>query len=159
MEQRSFKNPFRDYSPSSSPLIDEKFKKFIEVLIQKNVKLICENTNPVKNVQQRSDLYVGMSGIAFMFLRLHLSNVKLDIPALELAKLYSDHANSILDSSSARKYISFLSGNAGIHSVATAVNKASNQPFEDDVKKLLKGISIFENPEYLDDGADEMLVG
>lgn len=155
MGERYFENPYKDYSDTLPVLIDEKFTKFIESLIEKNVKLILENTNPNFNKDDaRADIYVGLSGISYMFLKLSQSNVNHKFDAVGLSKAYSDCANDALEASRASKPISFLSGNAGVHAVSAVVNKS-----DEDLNKFLSGVSIFEDPSYLDDGADEMLVG
>jgi hypothetical protein len=126
------------------------------------VKEILTHTDPQKhkiNSHSRGDLYVGLSGIAFMLLKLSKSSMANDIPSLEKVKIYADAAEEILKLSSSRKYISLLSGNAGVYFVSAAVNEALNKPIDNDIKNILKGMSIFEDPQYLDDGQDEMLVG
>lgn len=155
MEARHFDNPFQDYCASSPASVDEKFAEFVTSLIHKNVKCILENTNTTPHKTSRPDIYVGISGIAFMFLKLSQSAVKDEFAAYDgNAKLYSDCANKILASSGSKKLIRLLSGNAGVAVVSAAVNRS-----DDDVRKFLQGVSIYENPDYLDDGADEMLVG
>lgn len=155
MGDRHFLNPYPDHTPSTPVAVDEKFTAFVTSLINKYVKSILANTEP-RSTNERSDIYVGSSGIAFMFLKLSQSTVKHGFAAADLAKLYSDCAKK---SSSGRKPISLLSGDAGIHIVSAAVCKARNEPYEDDVRKLVQAIPAFQTPDYLDDGADEMLVG
>jgi len=156
MSERYFVNKFSDYQGNQSVQID---KTFIKDLIGKYVESVLKNTDPRKYKNSRSDLYVGASGIAFMFLKFSQSPLKDEYPALELAKLYADAAEESLILSGSRKHISLLSGDAGVHIVSAAVNKAIGRSPDNDIKNLLKGIKIFNNPEYLDDGQDEMLVG
>lgn len=159
MADRYFVNNYRDYESNGNEFTDE---VFIKELIKKYVQTVLQNTNPQKckiSSRSRPDLYVGFAGIAFMFLKLSQSVIKDEFPALEYAKIYADFAEEILRFSGLRKYISLLSGNAGVHIVSAAVNKSLGKPTENDVKNLLKGMKIFVDPEYLDDGQDEMLVG
>lgn len=159
MEPRHFENPYQDYDPTSPALIEEKITNFVKSLIHKNVKMILENTNPkITNLKSRPDIYVGLSGISFMFLKLSQSAIKDDFASYNgIAKLYSDCASEILATSGADKFISLLSGNAGVAAVSAAVNRSTNN--DEDVRMLLNGITAYENPSYLDDGADEVLVG
>ncbi|XP_070506494.1 lanC-like protein 3 homolog [Chironomus tepperi] len=156
MSERYFINKFSDYQGNQTVQVD---KTFIQNLIGKYVESVLKNTDPRKYKNFRADLYVGLSGIAFMFLKLSQSPLKDLYPALELAKLYADAAEESLILSGSRKHISLLSGDAGVHVVSAAVNKAIGRSPDNDIQNLLKGISIFNNPEYLDDGQDEMLVG
>lgn len=156
MSERYFINKFSDYQGNQTVQID---KTFIKNLIGKYVESVLKNTDPKKYKNIRSDLYVGLSGIAFMFLKLSQSPLKDEYPALELAKLYADAAEESLMLSGSRKHISLLSGDAGVHIVSAAVSKAIGRSPDNYIKNLLKGILIFNNPEYLDDGQDEMLVG
>lgn len=159
MSDRYFKNQYQDHVAGASVQIRE---QFIKDLIEKYVTKILNHTNPKVNKinsRSRGDLYVGLSGIAFMFLKLSQSGMFDNIPALENAKEYSDVAEEILVKTGSKKLISLLSGNVGVHVVSAAVNKAMEMPVEKYIKNILKGMSIFENSEYLDDGKDEMLVG
>ncbi|CAG9803386.1 unnamed protein product [Chironomus riparius] len=156
MSERYFVNKFSDYPGTQTVHID---KTFIKDLIGKYVESVLKNTDPRKYKNFRSDLYVGLSGIAFMFLKLSKSPLKDQYPALEQAKLYADAAEESLILSGSRKHISLLSGDAGVHIVSAAVNKAIGRSSDNVIENLLKGINIFDNPEYLDDGQDEMLVG
>lgn len=155
MGDRHFLNPYPDYTPSTHVAVNEKFTAFVTSLIKKYIKSILAHTDP-RSTNERPDIYVGSSGIAFMFLKLSQSTVQHGFAAADLAKLYSDGAKK---SSSDRKPIGLLSGDAGIHIVSAAVSKSRHESYEDDAKKLLKAVPILQNPEYLADGADEMLVG
>lgn len=156
-EKRYFENPYKDFDSSAPDLITGEFTGLIKGLIHKNVNLILA-TESHKNLS-RSDVYVGLSGIAYMFLKLSQSPIRDEFPALQTAKLFSENSKKALKSSKSRKPISFLSGDAGVHVVSAAVSKSCNEPFNDSLKLLLQAVPVFENPEYLDDGADEMLVG
>lgn len=156
MDQRHFTNPYPDYDPSSGWALSDETESFIKGLIQKNVKLIVEQTNLKKS---RPDVYVGMSGIAFMFLRLAQTPFADEFKALEKAKMYATAASELSQGSRSKQPLGLLCGDAGVHIVSAAVKKAVDEPYEGDVKKLRAAIPIFQNPEYLDDGADEMLVG
>ena len=158
MEQRSFPNPYCDYDADTPAAVDENFEGFVKSLIHKNVKLILEEKMEVSS-KTRPDIYVGLSGIAFMFLKLAQSPLGDELKALENARKYSEAASQIVQMTKTRKPISLLSGDAGVHIVSAAVKKSTNQDFIEDAKKLLSGVASFQNPEYLDDGADEMLVG
>lgn len=158
MAERFFVNSYPDYTPGEAVHIDH---QFIKDLIQKYVKIIVDNTHPKKHKisSQRPDLYVGLSGIAFMYLKMAQSSIRDEYPALEYAKTYSDASEEILKMSGSKKYISLLSGNAGVHCVSAAVSKSIGKSANNDIKHLLKGTEIFSDPGYLDDGQDEMLIG
>lgn len=159
MDQRHFTNPYPDYDAASGWAVDEDTESFIKGLIQKNVKLILEQTNPIDRKKSRPDVYVGLSGIAYMFLRLAQTPFADEFKALEKAKMYASAASEISQSSRSKQPLGLLSGDAGVQIVSAAVKKAVEEPFEGEVKKLRAAVPIFQNPEYLDDGADEMLVG
>lgn len=159
MGERYFINNFQDYKPGENINIDN---TFIKNLIRKYVNDVFENTDPRKqgiSSHLRADLYVGLAGIAFMFLKLAKSSLKDNLPALENAKIYSDAATEISKLNGSKKFVSLLSGNAGIYVVSAAVNKSIEKSTNSAIRKLLIGTEIFANPEYLDDGQDEMLVG
>lgn len=155
MEGRFFRNPFPDSDSTSTALIDEKLTAFVKSLIHKNVNLLLKNWKP----SGRADLYVGSSGIAWMFLKLSQSAIKDEFDAITLAKLYSDCAMKTIEPSREKKPISLLSGDAGVYITSAAIMKAKNESHNFELKKLLEGVSNFEDPSYLDDGQDELLVG
>lgn len=156
MDQRHFINPYSDYDASSGWKLGEEAQSFIKGLIHKNVKLIVEQTNLKKS---RPDVYVGMSGIAYMFLRLAQSPFADEFKALEKAKMYATAASEMSQGSRSKQPLGLLSGDAGVHIVSAAVKKAVEEPYEGELKKLRAAIPVFQAPDYLDDGADEMLVG
>lgn len=156
MERRYFDNPYQDFDQTSPGVNNEASTQFIKGIIDKNVNLILAKENP-QNLG-RADIYVGLSGIAFMFLKLSQSSLKEELKLLQPAKLFSEGAETSLKTSRSCKLISLLAGDAGVHIVSAAVNKSCNKSYEENLKSLLQGLSIYENPEYLD-GADEMLVG
>jgi hypothetical protein len=150
MSDRNFKNSYNDFIPSQMPLVNE---SFIRDLIHKYVKTILHNTDPrVFPKRERGDIYVGFAGIAFLFLKIAKSPIGEEFPALELAKIYADAAEETVAVTGLRKYISLLSGNAGIHVVNAAIVHAMGKSTENQVKSLLKGLEIFSDPDYLDDG-------
>ena len=158
-EQRHFVNPYQDFDPSATALNKESYIGFIKSSIYKNVDLILTNeTSRSFREKSRSDIYVGTSGIAYMLLKLSKSTLRDKFETQQLAKLFSENAKRALNSSS-KKPISLLSGDAGVYIVSAAVNNSCKRPFDDDIKNLLEAIPVFENPEYLDEGADEMFVG
>ncbi|CAO1409306.1 unnamed protein product [Diamesa hyperborea] len=149
---RYFENTFTDYNGSIN--IDE---PAVKSLIDSYVRKIAQN----KNENSDNSLYVGNAGIAYMFLKLSQSTMKNEYPALEFAKVYADSAKSILKKSESKKYISFLSGNAGVYAVSAGVSNMYNRSDSEErnVNEFLKGLATFQNPQYLKDGADEFLVG
>lgn len=159
MADRYFKNPYKDYTPDTPVQINE---PFLKDLIKKYVKEILNHTDPQKheiNSRSRADIYVGLSGIAFMLLKLSKSSMANEFPSLEKAQIYADASEEILEFNDSGKYISLLSGDAGIHIMSAAVKKASNKSPDKYIQNILNRIPIFEDPRYLDDGQDEMLVG
>lgn len=156
MSERYFVNQFDDYNHKIPFNLNE---KFIKDLIKKYVADVIKNTNPKDHkIISRGDLYVGLSGIAFMLHKLSQSNVS-DRDTLKLAKAYSDAAEEILKVTGSKKFISLLSANAGVHVISALINKSLNQSIDENIRNLLKGMDIYANPHYLKDGQDEMLVG
>lgn len=157
METRCFKNPYPDPDSTFSAVLDGKSTAYIKRLIHKYVNLIIQNSRPSK--KDSSDLYVGTSGIAFMFWKISQSVMRDEIEACKLAKLYSDCSVKAVETSRRKEPIGLLCGDAGVYVTAAAVNASRGESNEHDLKKLMEGISSFEDPRYLENGQDEMLVG
>lgn len=158
MDTKCFANPYPDYSSDNFKLVDENLDKFVVKLIHNYVKIILQNTkSEITNCNKvRGDLYVGLSGIAFMFHKLSKSSIELDLNASDLACQYSNAASKTKRSG---KSISLLSGDAGIFMTSSVIKKSAQKSNKNEIHEVLKGLKSFENPEYLDDGQDEMLVG
>lgn len=157
MSDRFFKNPFADYTDGDAL---PECAVLVKILIKGYVTEIIKHTDPRKpKDRRRSDVYVGDAGIAFMFLKISQSTVSDEYPAMQMAKLYIDSATSALLESKSKKYISLLDGNAGVYCVSAAIGHMMKMSSKSEIKNLQHGLKIFRHPPYLDDGADEMLVG
>lgn len=161
MAPRFFQNPFPDYKegkPVSVP--NEEVIK----LIQHYVGMILENTKKPSYRERRGDLYVGNSGIAFMFYKMSRSKSASQFPkAMKFAKEYIDEAKSRArqhDSQEADR-VSFLCGNAGIYAVSAAINEASGNKdgVNRDIENYSNGIPVCKNLIFNEYGNDEILFG
>lgn len=164
--ERCFENPYQDYSKDTFKLNDNYLGNKFEQMIVNYIQVIIEektfhsdHSNTSTFLNQRADVYVGMSGIAFMFHKMSKSPHCQGIHSLEYAERYSKAAIMKSKDSRSDKLISLLSGDAGIYFVGTAVMKAIQKPHHIELKESLKGMKCFENPAYLTDGRSEMLVG
>lgn len=164
MEKRYLNNPFPDYvNSSTTPIkIDE---EHVKSLICSYVDSILEYCRPGSiDEDNRGDLYVGNSGIAYMFWKMARSEQTRDLyPALEHAHAFIRNAKANADrhkKRSAERY-SFLCGNAGIYAVAAAISHDLKQTEElsDDLANFKAGIAPSKEFLLTKYGCDEVLVG
>lgn len=131
---RHFKNPYTDHDGSVVTADSLKIKQLIEVYVK---KIISQGKN-----QSNADLYVGSSGIAYMFFKLHQSQAveSFSSSALVNAKLFIEHSKQHIRNKP-EDAASFLCGNAGIVSVSAVINFSQNniEAFQQDVKQFLAG--------------------
>ncbi|XP_063709681.1 lanC-like protein 3 homolog [Culicoides brevitarsis] len=161
MAPRHFENPFEDYKPGISVQIPE--QKVLE-LIHHYVSQILSNQKSQLTNDRRGDLYVGCSGIAFMFLKLSQSSVAASFPdALVHAKTYIEHSKQLSQRYLRRdnEKVSFLCGNAGIFAVSAAISKATgdSDSFSRDLAVFNEGFPVTQQIVFNDYGNDEILFG
>lgn len=149
---RHFANPYPDYNGLHVAIDSVKIKRLIESYANK----ILQNRN-----FSDGDLYVGTSGIAYMFLKLHQSQVEgLNQTALSSAKLFIDHAKHFLRNKP-EDSVSFLCGNAGINAVSAVIHKeqGDTQTAQYDLNQFLSGVSVTQKITFNRHGSDEVLFG
>lgn len=151
-----FANPYPDHDGSNVKVSQLRTKK----LIEKYVKSILQNKDYIDG-----DLYVGTSGIAMMFLKLHKSQAveSLNETALQHAKTFSDHSKRFLRKKPEDE-ASFLCGNAGIVAVSAVVHHilGDSQATQQDLKQFVFGHQVCFQPEnvyFNKQGSDEILFG
>jgi Lanthionine synthetase C-like protein len=148
-----FANPYPDHDGSVVKVSQLRTTK----LIEKYVKSILQNKEFTDG-----DLYVGTSGIAMMFLKLHHSQAveSLNESALLHAKTFSDHSKRFLRNKP-EDAASFLCGNAGIIAVSAVVHYAlgDTQTTKDDLKQFLLGHQVCKEITFNRHGSDEILFG
>lgn len=151
---RHFKNSYADHDGSGVTVDSLKIKQLIEAYVK---KIILQGKN-----QSNGDLYVGSSGIAFMFLKLHQSQAveSLSSSALANAELFIDHSKKHLRQKP-EDAASFLCGNAGIMSVSAVINLSQNniEAFQQDLKQFLAGYAPCVKINVNRYGSDEILFG
>lgn len=138
MAPRHFENLFAEYEPGADVQIPE---KDIIALINHYITQILSHKTEQFSTDRRGDLYVGCSGIAFMFYKLSCSKISSHFPeAITNAKSYIGHSKGLC-----QKYlkwdnekVSFLCGNAGVYAVSAAISKASN-----DAQRLARDLEVF----------------
>jgi lantibiotic modifying enzyme len=150
---RHFVNPYTDYDGSNLSVDSEKIKRLIEDYVRKTLE---------QRGFEDGDLYVGTSGIAFAFLKLHQSQVveSLNSTALQNAKVFIDHARSFLKNKSGDS-VAFLCGNAGINAVSAVIHKEMgdmNQS-QQDLNQFLTGVPVTHKTIFNRYGCDEILFG
>lgn len=148
-----FANPYPDHDGSDVKVSQLRTKK----LIEKYVKSILKNKE-----YSDGDLYVGTSGIAAMFLKLHQSQAVecFNESALFHAKAFSDHSKRFLRNKP-EDAASFLCGNAGIIAVSAVVNYllGETEKMKVDFKQYLIGQQVCQNITFNKHGSDEILFG
>jgi hypothetical protein len=103
----------------------------------------------------------SISGIAYMFLKLHQSPLATSFPAaLRNAKMFIEHSKKFISKKEQDK-ASFLCGNSGIFTVSAIINHTQNQvsEYNEDKKNLMAGFQICQKINYNKYGSDEILFG
>lgn len=150
---RHFENPYSDYSNSQVIVDKDKIKGLIRHYVQRILQ--------AKNYGDGGDLYTGISGIAYMFLKLHqIEETRALFPSsLQNAKIFIDQAK-IYASNKEQDKAMFLCGNAGIYAVSTVINKELNhQCTQQDLNNFLSGYPVCLKINYCRYGSDEVLFG
>lgn len=150
---KHFANPYRDYDGSNVTIDSVKIKGIVENYVEK----ILGNKN-----YSDGDLYVGTSGIAFMFLKLHQSQAveTLNQTSLHNAKKFIDHSKNFLRNKP-EDSVSFLCGNAGINAVSAIIHKelGNSQAARYDLDQFLTGVPVTQKIVFNRHGCDEILFG
>lgn len=174
-KMRYFENPFNDFDGSN-----------VEINRNKILQLIKSYVNRILQQEHFSDgdIYVGKltihcyllislirivfrktplgtSGIAYMFLKLHKSEIGKEFPkALQNAKTLIELSKQKLSKKEQDK-ASFLCGNAGIFAVSSIINYElkNMSDFNQDKQQFLAGYNVCKNIVYNRYGSDEILFG
>lgn len=151
---RYFINPYPDYDGSNLNFNEV----YVQRLIADYLRKILQNNENFSN----GDLYVGSSGIAFMFLKLHYSQAvgSLNSEALQKANIFIEHAKKYVRNKQ-EDAASFLCGNAGIYSVSAMINLSQQnyQGFQQDCNQYMAGNAVCEHISFNRYGSDEVLFG
>lgn len=151
---RHFVNPFQDYQQQQNVTVN---KSYICRLIEDYVLKIVNHKD-----YSAGDLYVGTSGIAFMFLKLHEAQVECSsLPdALQNAQRFIRLAKSRLSRKS-EDTVSFICGNAGIFAVSAMISLCSSdhETFANDIQGYLGGVEPSQKMVVNSYGSDEILFG
>lgn len=150
---KHFANPYPDYQFQAFQIDADKINR----LIESYVRNIVQNNN-----FSDGDLYVGTSGIAAMFLKLHQTQAvkSLNHEALQFAKTFIDHAKGFVRNKP-EDSASFLCGNAGIYSVSAVIHQSFGdyQTAQQDIMKFLDGFAVCQHMNFNRHGCDEILFG
>ncbi|KAJ0174277.1 hypothetical protein K1T71_010423 [Dendrolimus kikuchii] len=151
---RYFPNPFDDYKQNASLTID---KDEITNQINEHVKNITKRLQPSKkNVD--GGLYVGISGVSFMFYYLSKNPFLSENKGIYLEK-GMEYLQPALETSAGDK-TSFLLGDAGTYALATVLNKElGNDQYKETLKMYKALLNQYLNPKFLKCGGDEFFVG
>lgn len=151
---RYFPNPFDDFKNDTSLTIDtDEVKGQIIEHIQNITKRL---TPSKKNVD--GGLYVGISGVSFMFYYLSKNPLLSENKSIYLNKAM-EYLQPALETSAGDK-TSFLLGDAGTYALATIVNKELGDEQYKETLKMYKALhGQYLNPKFLKCGGDELFVG
>lgn len=157
---RYFQNSFPDYQPGAEVTVPE--DRVLQILNHYVDQILKYTTR--ENNDRRGDLYVGNSGIAYMFYKISQSKVAVHFPdALNNAQFYISESLKRADKYKNRDEdkVSFLCGNSGIYAVSAAVNKAAKNQDKSvqDLEKFSKGFDVCKKIHFNDYGNDEILFG
>lgn len=151
---RFFPNPYDDFKPGSSTVID---KDEITSQIHEHTNNISKRLHPSrKNVD--GGLYVGITGVSYMFYYLSKNPLLSDNKSVYLQKSL-EYLKPALESSAGDK-TSFLLGDAGTYALATVLYKELGDEHSAEMLKIYKSLySHYMNPKFLKCGGDEFFVG
>ncbi|CAG9795894.1 unnamed protein product [Diatraea saccharalis] len=151
---RFFQNPYEDFKPGTVLTIN---KEEICDHINEHVQIITKRLQPSrKNVD--GGLYVGISGIAYMFYNLS-KNLLLSDSKREYLEKALDYLKPALVTSAGDK-TSFLLGDAGTYALATVLMKELGDEQYKEILKMYKSLyPQYLNPKFLKCGGDELFVG
>lgn len=151
---RFFPNTAEDYEPGASVYID---KTAIKQQIDEHLKNITKRLQPTtKNVD--GGLYVGVTGVAYMFY--HLSkNPQLSENKKEYLNKAIEYATPATQKSAGDR-TSFLLGDAGTYALMAVLGIATNDDSYGDSINMYKTLyNLYLNKKFLKCGGDEFFVG
>lgn len=153
IRMRHFVNPFQDYQQTEFAVN----RSYVSRLIEDYVLKIVNHKN-----YSDGDLYVGTSGVAYMFLKLYESKIECSsLPdALKNAQKFIRHAKSHIRNKP-EDAVSLLCGNAGIFAVSAMIslNSSDHETFEKDLRGFLDGVEPSQKTVVNKHGSDEILFG
>lgn len=151
---RFFPNPYDDYKVGAGVTID---KDQIISQIDDHVKNITKRLHATrKNVD--GGLYVGVTGVSFMFLYLAKNPLLSGNKAMYLQKSL-EYLKPAIETSAGDK-TSFLLGDAGTYAIATVLNKElGSDNISDTLKMYMSLYPHYLSPKFLKCGGDEFFVG
>ncbi|KAM3960339.1 lanC-like protein 3 homolog [Aphomia sociella] len=151
---RYFPNPYEDYKPGVELVMN---RDEIKKQINEHVNNICKRLQPSrKNVD--GGLYVGVTGVSFMFYYLSKNSLLSEYKSMYLDKGL-EYIKPGLETSTGDK-TSFLLGDAGTYAVATVLNKElGNDQFAETLGAYKSLYSLYLNPKFLKCGGEEFFVG
>ncbi|XP_026320543.1 lanC-like protein 3 [Hyposmocoma kahamanoa] len=151
---RYFANPFEDFSSSNVAEINQHdIKKQIDAHISNITKRLQPSR---KNVD--GGLYVGITGVAYMFYYLSKNPLLSEHKAMYLQKGI-EYLKPAMETSAGDK-TSFLLGDAGTYALATVLYKeAGDDEFHESLKAYKSLYNSYLHPKFLKCGGDEFFVG
>ncbi|GBP57227.1 LanC-like protein 3 [Eumeta japonica] len=151
---RHFPNSYQDYLEGSEIEIA---KDIVNSHIAEHIANITKRLPPLrKNVD--GGLYVGITGVAFMFYHLAKNNKLAENKPMYIAKAL-EYLEPALDASAGER-TAFLIGDAGTYVVATALFNEINDERSSAVLRKYKSLySTVLRPNFLKCGGDEYFVG
>ncbi|XP_072942829.1 lanC-like protein 3 [Epargyreus clarus] len=151
---RYFPNPFEDYSPEVDLVIPK------DSLVQQITDHVNTITKRFKPTQKNVDggLYVGVTGISYMFYRLSKNPELIENRPYYVQKSMEYLAPAL--ETSAGESTSFLLGDCGTYALATVVMKnANDERFVDMMRQFVSLYARYLEPNFIKCGADELFVG
>nr|XP_026491888.1 lanC-like protein 3 [Vanessa tameamea] len=150
---RYFPNPYDDYKLGEVPLHKDEIISQINDILSN----ITKRLQPAhKNVE--GGLYVGVTGVSFMFYYLSKNPLLSEKRTSYLEKAL-EYLAPALETSAGDK-TSFLLGDAGTYALATALKKEiGDKKFVEYVKAYKSLYNYYLNPKFLKCGGDEFFVG
>ncbi|KAJ2948575.1 hypothetical protein O0L34_g7828 [Tuta absoluta] len=153
---RFFQNPYEDFKPNTSKTaVFDKTETSRQ--IDEYVKNITNRLAPsVDHVD--GGLYVGVTGISYMFYYLAKNPVLSDNKTLYLQKA-TEYLKPAMETSAGDK-TSFLLGDAGTYALATAIFKElGDECYKHTLHQYTALYQSYLNPKFLKCGGDELFVG
>lgn len=151
---RHFPNTLEDYRPG----VAVSFKKDeLMTQIEEHVQSILKRLRPSSRTVD-GGLYVGVTGVAFMFYRLSKNTL-----LTEKKQFYQEKALEYIKpalESSAGEKTSFLLGDAGTYAIAAVLKKETGDIFyTDQLTSYTSLCNLYLNSKFLKCGGDELFVG
>lgn len=151
---RFFPNPFDDYKPGSDVVVDK------DAVVAQINEYVCNITKRLQPIKKNVDggLYVGITGVSFMFLSLAKNPTLSSQKAFYLQKSF-EYLKPAMETSTGDK-TSFLLGDAGTYALSTVLNKElGSDQFAQSLRMYKSLYPSYLNPKFLKCGGDELFVG